>query len=145
MLLYGEIIMSNCVFCKIASGEIPGLRVYEDEHTLAFMDIAGDVDGHMLVIPKAHYVSILDCDPDTLSHVICTVKKLSNHLVDNCGYEGVDLMCANGESAGQTMPHLHIHIIPRRTNDGLGSKGECPSFPGAKRDIREVYQQFKML
>ena len=145
MLLYGEIIMSNCVFCKIASGEIPGLRVYEDEHTLAFMDIAGDVDGHMLVIPKAHYVSILDCDPDTLSHVICTVKKVSNHLVDNCGYEGVDLMCANGESAGQTMPHLHIHIIPRRTNDGLGSKGEWPSFPGAKRDIREVYQQFKML
>ena len=145
MLLYGEIIMSNCDFCKIASGEIPGLRVYEDEHTLAFMDIAGDVDGHMLVIPKAHYVSILDCDPDTLSHVICTVKKVSNHLVDNCGYEGVDLMCANGESAGQTMPHLHIHIIPRRTNDGLGSKGEWPSFPGAKRDIREVYQQFKML
>ena len=145
MLLYGEIIMSNCVFCKIASGEIPGLRVYEDEHTLAFMDIAGDVDGHMLVIPKAHYVSILDCDPDTLSHVICTVKKVSNHLVDNCGYEGVDLMCANGESAGQTMPHLHIHIIPRKANDGLGNKGEWPSFPGAKRDIREVYQQLKML
>ena len=137
--------MSDCVFCKIASGEIPGLRIYEDEHTLAFMDIAGDVDGHMLVIPKAHYVSILDCDPNTLSHVIRTVKKVSNHLVANCGYEGIDLMCANGESAGQTMPHLHIHIIPRKTNDGLGGKGKWPSFPGAKRDIREVYQQLKML
>ena len=137
--------MSDCVFCKIASGEITGLRVCEDEYALAFMDIAGDVDGHMLVIPKKHYISILDCDPDTLAHVIRMVKRVSNHLVDNCGYEGVDLMCANGESAGQTLPHLHIHLIPRKTNDGLGGKGEWPSFPGAKQDIREVYEQVKML
>ena len=137
--------MSDCIFCKIACGEITGLRVYEDEHTLAFMDIAGDVDGHMLVIPKKHCVNILDCDHDTLSHVMHTVKMVCNHLVDNCGYEGVDLMCANGESAGQTMPHLHVHIIPRKMNDGLGGKGEWPSFPGAKRDIREVYEQLKMM
>ena len=136
--------MSDCVFCKIASGEITGLRVYEDEHTLAFMDIAGDVDGHMLVIPKKHYISILDCDPDTLAHVIRMVKRVSNHLVDNCGYEGVDLMCANGEAAGQTLPHLHIHLIPRKADDGLGGMGEWPSFPGAKQDIREVYEQVKM-
>ena len=137
--------MSDCVFCKIAGGEITGLRVCEDEYALAFMDIAGDVDGHMLVIPKKHYISILDCDPDTLAHVIRMVKRVSNHLVDHCGYEGVDLMCANGESAGQTLPHLHIHIIPRKTNDGLGGKGEWPSFPGAKRDIREVFKEVKMM
>lgn len=136
--------MNDCVFCKIASGAITGLRIYENEHTLAFMDIAGDVDGHMLVIPKKHYISILDCDSDTLTHVIHTVKRVSNHLVDSCGYEGVDLMCANGESAGQTMPHLHIHLIPRKTGDGLGGKGEWPTFPGAKRDIFEVYEQVKM-
>ena len=136
--------MSDCVFCKIASGDIPGLRIYEDEHTLAFMDIAMDVDGHMLVIPKMHHVSILDCDPDTLSHVIHTVKKISNHLVDNCGYEGVDLMCAIGEAAGQSMPHLHIHIIPRRKNDGLGGRGEWPTFPGAKQDIRQLHELLKM-
>lgn len=145
MLPYGGSNMSDCIFCKIAQGEIPGLRVYEDEHTLAFMDIAMDVDGHILVIPKAHHVSILDCDADTLAHVIKTVKRVSNHLVDNCGYEGVDLMCANGEAAGQSMPHLHVHIIPRKMNDGLGAKGEWPSFPGAKRDIREVYEEVKML
>ena len=137
--------MSDCVFCKISSGEITGLRVCEDEYALAFMDIAGDVDGHMLVIPKKHYISILDCDPDTLAHVIRMVKRVSNHLVDHCDYEGVDLMCANGESAGQTLPHLHIHIIPRKTNDGLGGKGEWPSFPGAKRDIREVFKEVKMM
>ena len=136
--------MSDCVFCKIASGDIPGLRIYEDEHTLVFMDIAMDVDGHMLVIPKMHNVIILDCDPDTLSHVIHTVKKISNHLVDNCGYEGVDLMCANGEAAGQSMPHLHIHIIPRRKNDGLGGRGEWPTFPGAKQDIRQLHELLKM-
>ena len=137
--------MSDCVFCKIAGGEITGLRVCEDEYALAFMDIAGDVDGHMLVIPKKHYISILDCDPDTLAHVIRMVKRVSNHLVDHCDYEGVDLMCANGESAGQTLPHLHIHIVPRKTNDGLGGKGEWPSFPGAKRDIREVFKEVKMM
>ena len=137
--------MSDCVFCKIASGEIPGLRVYEDEHTLAFMDIAGDVDGHMLVIPKKHSVNILDCDHDTLARVMHSVKIVCNHLVDNCGYEGVDLMCANGESAGQTMPHLHIHLIPRKTNDGLGAKGEWPSFPGAKEDITAVHKWLTML
>lgn len=136
--------MSDCVFCKIASGDIPGLRIYEDKHTLVFMDIAMDVDGHMLVIPKMHRVSILDCDPDTLSHVIHTVKRVSNHLVDNCGYEGVDLMCANGEAAGQSMPHLHIHSIPRRKNDGLGGRGEWPTFPGAKQDIRQLHELLKM-
>ena len=137
--------MSDCVFCKIAKGEIPGLRVYEDEHTLAFMDIAMDVDGHMLVIPKEHAVNILDCGHEALAHVMRTVKIVSNHLTDNCGYDGIDLMCANGEAAGQTMPHLHIHIIPRRMHDGLGTKGEWPSFPGAKRDIREVYEEVRML
>ena len=137
--------MNDCIFCKIARGDITGLRVYEDDHTLAFMDISGDVDGHILVIPKPHAVSILDCDADLAAHVMRTVKHVSNHLVDACGYDGVDLMCANGEAAGQSLPHLHVHIIPRRTNDGLGNKGEWPSFPGAKRDIREVYEQLKMM
>lgn len=136
--------MSDCVFCKIARGEIPGLRIYEDERTLAFMDIARDVDGHMLVIPKPHAVSILDCDADLFAHVMRTVKLVSNHLVDHCGYDGVDLMCANGEAAGQSMPHLHVHIIPRRKNDGLGGRGEWPSFPGANHEINEMYQLLKM-
>ena len=137
--------MSDCVFCKIASGEIPGLRVYEDEHTLAFMDIAMDVDGHMLVIPKKHCVSILDCDHATLAHVMHTVKVVCDHLVDRCGYDGVDIMNANGEAAGQTMPHLHIHLIPRRLNDGLGAKGEWPSFLGAKEDLTVMHKRLTMI
>lgn len=137
--------MNDCIFCKIAEGEIPGLRICEDDHALAFMDIAGDVDGHMLVIPKAHCISILDCAPRELSHMMAMVKRVSNHLVDNCGYEGVDLMSACGEAAGQTMPHFHIHIIPRKRGDGLGGSGEWPCFPGAKEDIRITYERLKML
>ena len=109
----------DCVFCKIISGDIPSFKIYEDEYTLAFMDIAKDVDGHIVVIPKAHIKSILDCDVGTLNHLMFTVKKIANHLVDNCGYDGVNLLNASDESAGQSVPHFHIHIIPRKNNDGI--------------------------
>lgn len=135
--------MDECIFCKIARGDIQGLRVYEDEQTLAFMDTAMDVDGHILVIPKAHFTSVLDCDERILCKVMMTVKKVSNHLVDSCGYHGVDLMSANGEAAGQSLPHLHIHIIPRLEQDGLGAKGEWPKFPGATESILDTYQRVR--
>ena len=92
----------DCVFCKIISGYIPSFKIYEDEYTLAFMDIAKDVDGHIVVIPKVHVKSILDCDVGTLNHLMLTVKKIANHLVDNCGYDGVNLLNASDESAGQS-------------------------------------------
>ena len=136
--------MEDCIFCKIARGDIQGLRVYEDDCTLAFMDTALDVDGHILIIPKVHTTNILDCDEKLLSKVTLTTKKVSNHLVENCGYHGVDLMCANGEAAGQSLPHFHIHIIPRHEQDKLGAKGEWPKFPGAKEDIMEVYQKVRI-
>lgn len=136
--------MDNCVFCKLAQGEIRGLRIYEDETTLAFMDTALDVDGHLLVIPKKHTESILSCDENALCQMIRTVKKVCNHLVDNCGYEGVDILSANGEAAGQSLPHFHIHLIPRKGGDGLGGRGEWPSFPGASIPLTEMYQRLKI-
>ena len=137
--------MGNCIFCEIVNGTLPSLKVYEDGCTLAFMDIAKDVDGHILVIPKKHCENILDCDYDTLSAAINTVKLISNHLVDNCGYDGVDTLNANDESAGQTVPHFHIHIIPRRYNDGLGEKGEWPQFKGAKYEIEFIHQKIRIV
>ena len=134
--------MSDCIFCKIASGEIQGMRVYEDVETLAFMDLAKDVDGHVLVIPKKHCKNILDCDPDTLSAVMNTVKKVSLHLTEKCGYNGVNLLNASDESAGQSMPHFHIHIIPRRKNDGIDA---WPAFTGAKEEIADVFERIRML
>ena len=132
----------SCVFCRIVAGEIPSYKVYEDEKTLVFMDIAKDVDGHMVAIPKAHVKSILDCDAESLRALMETVKKVSVHLVEHCGYEGVNLLNASEESAGQSVPHLHIHIIPRKSRDGLDT---WPKFEGAKRSIEDTFQKIKML
>ncbi|MBQ6174361.1 MAG: HIT family protein [Clostridia bacterium] len=133
--------MSDCVFCGIVSGEIPCMKVYEAEAALAFMDIAGDVDGHILVIPKRHCTNILDCHGEDLSAVMHAVRKVSLHLTEVCGYEGVNLLNASGESAGQSVPHFHIHIIPRKSGDGIDG---WPAFGGAKEDIRAVYERVRM-
>lgn len=111
--------MNDCIFCKIIKGEIPCYKIYEDEKTLAFLDIACDSFGHTLVIPKKHFENVLDCDGEYLSAVMETVKKVSRHYVDNCGFSGVNILNASGRSAQQSVFHLHMHIIPRKENDGL--------------------------
>ena len=133
--------MSECIFCKIVSGEIPCMKVFEDKLTFAFMDIAKDVDGHILVVPKKHVKNVLDCDEETLSAVMKTVKTVSNHLTEHCGYEGVNLLNASDESAGQSVSHFHIHIIPRKGGDGIDA---WPEFAGAKEDLQAVYDRVKM-
>ena len=109
----------DCVFCKILSGELPGSKLYENDTTIAIMDIADDVDGHILVIPKKHFKNILDCDSDTLHDMMDTVQKVSRHLVDNCGYDGVNLLNASDERAKKAVRQMHILIIPRKFNDGI--------------------------
>lgn len=133
--------MRDCIFCKIADGSVPSMKIYEDEHTFSLMDVAKDVDGHILVIPKAHKKNILDCDEETFISLMKTVKRISNHLIDKCGYEGVNLLNASGESAGQSVPHFHIHIIPRRKNDGIDA---WPKFEGAKEEITEIWKKLKL-
>ena len=131
----------DCVFCKIVNSDIPSMKVYEDEHTLVFMDIAKDVDGHMVAIPKKHVKCILDCDAETLGCLMTTVKKIANHCVENCGYDGVNLLNASDESAGQSVPHFHIHIIPRKHGDGIDA---WPKFDGAKCEIEELFQKLNI-
>lgn len=133
--------MEDCVFCKIISGEFSSRKIYEDEFTLAFLDISKDVDGHILVVPKNHVKNILDCDKETLARVFETVKKISNHLTENCGYDGVNLFNCSDESAGQSVPHFHIHIIPRKNGDGINAN---PNFPGAKIDLDEMCAKLKL-
>ena len=131
----------NCIFCKIINKEIPSYKIYEDEYTYAFLDIAKDVDGHTLVIPKKHVINVLDCDEVTLSHVMNTVKKLCNHYVDNCGFEGCNIINATGEAAQQTVMHLHFHIIPRKSNDQVDA---WPHFDGAKQELEYMYNLLKV-
>lgn len=131
----------DCIFCKIVNGDIPSFKVYEDDQTLVFMDIAKDVDGHMVAIPKKHVKSILDCDTEILGNLMMTVKKVANHCVEDCGYEGVNLLNASDESAGQSVPHLHIHIIPRKSGDNIDA---WPKFTGANQEIEELFHKLKI-
>ncbi len=130
-----------CIFCKIINREVPSRIVFEDDYTMVFMDIARDVDGHMVAIPKKHVKNILDCDTDTLNHLMSSVKTVSNHCVDKCGYQGVNLLNASDESAGQSVPHFHIHIIPRKTGDGIDA---WPHLPGTTCEIEEIYKKIKI-
>jgi histidine triad (HIT) family protein len=131
----------NCIFCKIINKEIPSFKIYEDEFTYAFLDIASDVDGHTLVIPKKHCCNILDCDEETLNHLMNTVKLISNHYVNNCGFTGVNLLNASGEAAQQTVFHFHVHIIPRKESDGVNA---WPTFEGAKVSLEEMHNILKI-
>ena len=109
----------DCIFCKIINGEIPCYKIYEDEETLAFLDIASDSYGHTLVIPKKHFVNVLDCEKTSYIAVQNAVQKVAKHFVENCEFSGVNLFNASGESAQQSVFHYHIHIVPRKTDDGL--------------------------
>ena len=125
----------------IADGSAGCMKIYEDSYTIAFMDLAKDVDGHILVIPKKHVKNILDCDEETLAHVMNTVKKVSNHLTDNCGYDGVNLLNASDESAGQSVGHLHFHIIPRKDGDSIDA---WPHFAGAEHEIGDMHSKLEI-
>ena len=103
----------NCIFCKIASKEIPGKIVYEDDICLAFLDLSQTTNGHTLVIPKAHFKNILEVDDKTLIHLMSVTKRLANMIVTNLNAKGVNILTNANEAAGQTVMHFHIHIIPR--------------------------------
>ncbi len=102
-----------CIFCKIINNEIPSYKVYEDEDVLAILDIAQVTKGHTLVMPKKHYDNILDCDPEVLKKVISVTQKLANELKGKLDAPGLNILSNCGEVAGQSVDHLHFHIIPR--------------------------------
>jgi histidine triad (HIT) family protein len=107
---------TNCIFCKIVAGEIPSTRVYEDADTLAFMDIGPVIKGHTLVIPKHHY------DPITktpvLARLMKVVQKIAQAQMNGLKADGVNVLNANGTAAGQQVPHIHFHVVPRFKTDG---------------------------
>lgn len=133
--------MNDCIICRILEGELPSMKLYEDEFTCVFLDIAEDVNGHMVAVPKKHVNNILDCDNETLQNLITTVKLVSNHCVEKCGYNGVNLLNASDESAGQSIPHFHIHIIPRKSDDGIDA---WPSFKGSTISIQDMYELLRI-
>ena len=135
--------MENCIFCKIAAGEIPSNKVYEDEHVFVFRDIAPQAPVHILVIPKKHYRYVTDCPEDVACQVWSMVRKVSKHLIEDCGYDGADILSANSP-VSQSLPHFHVHIIPRKIGDQLGDPGQWPTPTGAKEDVRVMHERLKM-
>ena len=110
--------MENCIFCKIIAGAIPCYKVYEDDDVLAFLDITPVNLGHTLVIPKKHYVSLLDLPEDLAYKVMRAIKKIAPAVIRGVEAKGFNLNMNNGVVAGQVVDHAHFHIVPRIEGDG---------------------------
>ena len=109
----------DCIFCKIIKDNSMCHKIAENEYALAFLDISGDAYGHTLVIPKGHFESMLECDEKHFLAVQKLVKEISQHYVENCGFQGVNIYNNTKECAGQSVMHMHFHIIPRKVGDGI--------------------------
>ena len=103
----------DCIFCKIAAGEIPSRKIYEDSDLIAIMDLNPTSKGHSLIIPQEHCTNIYDIDEDIAAKVMKTAKKLATKMTVALNCDGFNLLQNNGETAGQTMFHFHMHLIPR--------------------------------
>ena len=113
---------NNCLFCAICAGEIPSFKIYEDDEVFAFLDINPISEGHTLVVPKRHSANLLEAEPETLAKTISRVRLIAAHLKKALGCDGFNIMQNNGECAGQSVHHLHFHIIPRRDGDKFAFK-----------------------
>ncbi len=116
----------DCIFCKIVKGEIPCTKVYEDVDVLAFLDVNPVSLGHCLVIPKQHSENIFDISENVLQKIIVVGKRIVEKLKTVTNIPAVNLVNSSGKDAGQEVMHFHLHIVPRRENDGLKIHGEKP-------------------
>lgn len=109
---------NNCIFCKIAAGEIPSKTIYEDDKFRVILDLGPATKGHALILPKNHYANLYELPEDTAGDVMKLAKKMATIMTEKLGCQGFNLMQNNGETAGQTVFHFHMHLIPRYENDG---------------------------
>ena len=110
--------MENCIFCKIIAGDIPSMRVYEDDDCVAILDINPAAPGHTLILPKKHYQDVFEMDEAMAGKLMMVAKEIGKRQMDRLGAQGVNLVQNNGAAAGQTVLHFHLHVIPRYENDG---------------------------
>ena len=109
---------TDCIFCKIAAGEIPSKTIYEDERFRVILDISPASKGHALIIPKEHYANIYELPEEMAASAMVLAKKLAAHMTEILQCDGFNIIQNNGEPAGQTVFHFHMHLIPRYKNDG---------------------------
>ncbi|TYS65593.1 HIT family protein [Sutcliffiella horikoshii] len=131
--------MSDCIFCKIIDGDIPAAKVYEDEHVLAFLDISQVTKGHTLVIPKVHKENIYELTPEIAENLFKVVPKIANSIKEQFEPIGLNLLNNNGEAAGQSVFHYHLHIIPRYgKGDGFGAVWKSNQSDYTAQELQEI-------
>ena len=133
---------TNCIFCEIVAGRLPACMVYEDAGTLAFMDIGPIVPGHTLVIPRQHYDPLTDVPVAVLHALMEVVQKIARAQMEALGADGVNIMQANGAAAGQVVPHVHFHVIPRYQDDGHHWNWKARPYADAEV-MRDLAQKIK--
>ena len=108
---------NNCIFCKLANGDIPTNSIYEDDDFKVILDAAPATKGHALILPKNHFANIFEIDDEVAAKAFPLAKKIAKNMMDKLGCAGVNVLQNNGEAAGQTVHHFHVHVIPRYVDD----------------------------
>ena len=135
--------MSDCIFCKLRDGEIPSMKVFEDDRTLAFMDIHPLNSGHCLVITKAHAANLFEAAVEDLQAAIATAQRVALAIRDGLKPDGLNMLQANGAAAFQSVLHFHLHLIPRWNNDGKGF--DWKMVPGNREQIMKAGERLRAL
>ena len=133
--------MSDCIFCKIANGEIPSATLYEDEDFRVILDLGPASKGHALILPKAHAANIYEISDDMAAKAMILAKKMATKMTEALKCDGFNIVQNNGEPAGQTVFHFHMHLIPRYKNDKSGFGWKPGKLTDEDRD--EILEKLK--
>ena len=132
----------DCIFCKIIAGEIPSAKIYEDEQILAFLDIGPLSEGHCLVVPKDHYLRFEQLPVDLASALIRQIAPVAQAVVKAVNAEGYNILNNNGRCAGQLVEHVHFHIIPRNSGDGVFTQWPAGKYsPGRMDELADMIKK----
>jgi histidine triad (HIT) family protein len=131
----------DCIFCQMVAGRISVTKIYEDDVILSFLDIGPVSDGHTLVIPKQHFERLHDCPPELLGQVGSKLGKIARAVTAAMDSQGYNVLCNNGRAAGQLVDHLHFHIIPRNSADGVFDR--WPAYKYQKGKIEEIAESIR--
>lgn len=134
----------NCIFCKIANGEIPSATLYEDEDFRVILDLGPATRGHALLLPKEHYSDLFELEDEVAAKVLVRAKRIAARIKKALGADGFNLVQNNGEAAGQTVFHFHMHLIPRYEGDHAGILWEPgKTTPEEMEEIKTLIQEFE--
>jgi histidine triad (HIT) family protein len=133
--------VDDCVFCKIIDGQLPSMKIDEDDSTLTFMDIHPLSSGHCLVVPKQHAATIFEADVRDLEAAMVTAKRVALAIQEALRPDGLNVLQANGAAAFQSVPHFHLHLIPRWANDGKGFDWKV--VPGNREVIMKMGERIR--